>query len=203
MTLSLEPVKRLIAELSRLPGIGERTAERLAFHLLSEKREDVLRLSEALQDLKEKVRACSVCTLITDVDPCAICAVAKRDRSSVLVVEQSRDVWAIEKTGSYHGVYHVLQGRLSPLDGVRPEDLTIGKLTSRIKAGGIQEVILATNPTAEGDATAYYLQKQLNRVQVTRLARGLPAGSTLEYASRSVLAEAIDGRRDLPGTEHD
>lgn len=194
---SLEPVRRLIAELAKLPGIGERTAERLAFHLLSERAEEALKLAEAIRDLKEKVRACSVCTMITDTDLCEICADPKRDRSTVLVVELTRDVWSIEKTAAYRGLYHVLQGRLSPLDGIRPEDLTLKKLADRIKSGGVREVILATNPTAEGDTTAFYIQKQLDGVNVTRLARGLPAGSTIEYASRSVLTEALDGRRSL------
>ena len=195
--MSLEPVRRLITELARLPGIGERTAERLAFHLLSVSREDGLRLSEAIRDLQDKVRACSRCAMVTDVDPCVICADPRRDAATILVVEQTRDLWAIEKTASYRGLYHVLHGRLSPLDGVRPEDLTIRKLTERIQAGGVREVILATNPTAEGDATAFHLQKLLTQVHVTRLARGLPSGSTLEYASRSVLTEAIEGRRNL------
>ena len=187
----------MIAELAKLPGIGERTAERLAFHLLSERAEEALKLSEAIRDLKEKVRACSVCTMITETDLCGICADPKRDRSTVLVVELTRDVWSIEKTGAYRGLYHVLQGRLSPLDGIRPEDLTLKKLADRIRSGGVREVILATNPTAEGDATAYYLQTQLDGPRVTRLARGLPAGSTIEYASRSVLTDALDGRRAL------
>lgn len=194
---SLEPVRRLIAELAKLPGIGERTAERLAFHLLSERAEEALKLSDAIRDLKERVRACAVCTMITETDLCGICADPKRDRATVLVVELTRDVWSIEKTGVYRGLYHVLQGRLSPLDGIRPEDLTLKKLTDRIKSGGVHEVILATNPTAEGDTTAFYLQKQLNGVRVTRLARGLPAGSTIEYAPRTVLVDAIEGRRSL------
>jgi len=195
-----EPLRRLIVELSKLPGIGERTAERLAFHMLSAPRAEALPLADAIRDLKEKLRACSQCTLATESDPCALCADPRRDRSCVLVVEQSRDVWAIEKTGTYRGLYHVLQGRLSPLDGVGPEDLTLRKLTDIINGGAVREVILATNPNAEGDATCFYLKKRLTGVRVTRLARGLPAGSTLEYASRSVLAEAIQERRSL---EHD
>jgi recombination protein RecR len=195
--MSLEPVRRLIAELSRLPGIGERTAERLAFHLLSAPTEEALKLAEAIRDLKEKLRLCSACCMVTETDPCPLCADPKRDRATVLVVEQTRDVWAIEKSGSYRGLYHVLQGRLSPLDGVRPEDLTLGKLAGRIKAGGVTEVILATNPTAEGDATAFFIQKSVSGVRLTRLARGLPSGSTLEYANRSVLTDAIEGRREL------
>jgi recombination protein RecR len=192
-----EPIRRLIVELAKLPGIGERTAERLAFHLLAAPRDEALLLSDAIRDLKEKLRACSGCTMVTESDPCAICADPRRDRSCVLVVEQTRDVWAIEKTAAYRGLYHVLQGRLSPLDGVGPEDLTLRKLTDRISQGGVREVILATNPNAEGDATCFYLIKRLSGVRVTRLARGLPAGSTLEYASRSVLAEAIQERRNL------
>lgn len=193
----MEPVQRLIAELCRLPGIGERTAERLAFHLLSAPAEEALKLSDAVRELKEKLRLCSGCAMVTETDPCRLCSDPKRDRSVILVVEQTRDLWAIEKTATYRGLYHVLQGRLSPLDGVRPEDLTLRKLTDRIKLGGISEVILATNPTAEGDATAFFIQKLLPGVRLTRLARGLPSGSTLEYANRTVLTDAIQGRRDL------
>lgn len=195
----LEPITQLIQELTRLPGIGERTAERLAFFLVSQPAETALRLSDAVRDLKEKLHACRECCSITDVDPCVVCRNERRDRSLVMVVETMRDLWAMEKSHAFAGVYHVLHGRLSPLDGVRPEDLTLGKLTDRIQRGGVDEVILATNPTAEGDATAFYLQERLaaSNVRVTRLARGLPAGSTIEYASRSVLSDALEGRRSL------
>ena len=194
-----EPIRRLIEELSRLPGIGEKSAERLAFHLLMQQKEEALRLSEAIRDLKDKVKSCSTCYNITDHDPCSICADPKRDQAHVCVVEQSKDLWAIEKSGAYRGTYHVLHGHLSPLDGVGPENLTIGRLVERARKGGLREVILATNPTAEGDATAFYLQKTLGPLdlKVTRIARGLPAGSSFEYASRTIVTDAIQGRREF------
>lgn len=196
---SLEPIQKLIQELTRLPGVGERTAERLAFFLVSQPKETALGLSDAVRDVKEKLRACKECCAITDVDPCAICRHEKRDRATVMVVETMRDLWAMEKSRAFGGIYHVLHGRLSPLDGVGPEDLTLGKLADRIHRGGVDEVILATNPTAEGDATAFFIQERLasSKVRVTRLARGLPTGSTIEYASRSVLSDALEGRRSL------
>jgi recombination protein RecR len=194
-----EPIARLIAELSRLPGVGEKTAERLAFHLLAQPREEALRLAEALRDLKDKVRHCATCYNISEQDPCALCADPKRDRGVVCVVEQMRDLWAIEKSGAFKGAYHVLHGHLSPIDGVGPENLTIGRLVERVKKGGVSEVILATNPTAEGDATAYYLQRELAplKVRVTRIARGLPAGGTFEYSSRTMVNDALAGRKEL------
>ena len=194
-----EPIIRLIQEFSRLPGIGEKTAERLTFHLLAQPREEALRLAEAVRDLKEKVRNCSTCYNISEQDPCGLCSDAKRDRSLVCVVEQTKDLWAIEKSGSYRGLYHVLHGHLSPIDGVGPENLTIGRLLERVKKGGVNEVILATNPTAEGDATAFYLQKQLasGSVKVTRIARGIPAGGSLEYSSRTMVGDALSGRREF------
>ncbi len=194
-----EPILRLIQELTRLPGIGEKTAERLAFHLLAQPKEDGLRLAEAVRDLKEKVKSCGACYNITEVDPCAICSDARRDREVVCVVEHGKDLWAIEKSGAYRGVYHVLHGHLSPLDGVGPENLTVGRLEERVRSGGVKEVILATNPTAEGDATAFYIQKALAPLgaRVTRIARGLPAGSSFEYASRTIVSDALKGRREL------
>lgn len=195
----VDPILRLIEEFSKLPGIGEKTAERLTFHLLAQQKEEALRLSEAVRDLKEKVKSCSSCYNITEHDPCSICGDPKRDRALVCVVEQSKDLWAIEKSGAYRGTYHVLHGHLSPLDGVGPENLTIGRLVERARRGGIREVILATNPTAEGDATAFYLQKTLAPLgpKVTRIARGLPAGSSFEYASRTIVSDAIQGRREF------
>ncbi len=194
-----EPIARLIEELTRLPGVGEKTAERLTFHLLAQTKEDGLRLSEAIRDLKEKVKSCGSCYNVTEVDPCSICADLKRDRGVVCVVELGKDLWAIEKSGAYKGVYHVLHGHLSPLDGVGPENLTIGRLLDRVKHGGVEEIILATNPTAEGDATAFYIQKALgpSGVRVTRIARGLPSGSSFEYASRTIVGDALRGRREL------
>ncbi len=194
-----EPIARLIQEFSRLPGIGEKTAERLTFHLLAQNKEEALRLAEAVKDLKEKVRNCSTCYNISEQDPCGLCSDAKRDKSLVCVVEQTKDLWAIEKSGGYRGLYHVLHGHLSPIDGVGPENLTIGRLADRVKKGGVTEVILATNPTAEGDATAFYVQKVLasTGVRVTRIARGLPAGGSFEYSSRSTVSDALQGRKDF------
>jgi recombination protein RecR len=194
-----EPIVRLIQEFSRLPGIGEKTAERLTFHLLAQNREEALRLAEAVRDLKEKVRNCSTCYNISEQDPCGLCSDAKRDRSLVCVVEQTKDLWAIEKSGSYRGLYHVLHGHLSPIDGVGPGNLTIGRLLERVKKGGVTEVILATNPTAEGDATAFYIQKQAAApgVKVTRISRGIPAGGSLEYSSRTMVGDALSGRREF------
>ena len=194
-----EPIVRLIQELSKLPGIGEKTAERLAFHLLAQPASEAMLLAQAVRDLKEQVKSCSTCYTISERDPCEICSDAKRDLATLCVVEQTRDVWAIERTGSFRGGYHVLHGHLSPLDGVGPENLTIPGLVERVRKGGVREVILATNPTAEGDATACYLQTALQPLgaRVTRIARGIPAGSTLEYSDRTVVNDALSGRREL------
>ena len=194
-----EPIARLIQEFSRLPGIGEKTAERLTFHLLAQNREEAIRLADALKDLKDKVRNCSTCYNISEQDPCGLCSDAKRDKNLVCVVEQTKDLWAIEKSAGYRGSYHVLHGHLSPIDGVGPENLTIGRLVDRVKKGGVTEVILATNPTAEGDATAFYVQKMLasTGVRITRIARGLPAGGSFEYSSRSTVSDALQGRKDF------
>lgn len=193
-----EPILRLIQEFAKLPGIGEKTAERLAFHLLAQPRAEALQLAEAVRVLKDQVKSCGSCYNISERDPCEICSDPKRDLATLCVVEQTRDVWAIERSGSYRGAYHVLHGRLAPLDGVGPENLTIPGLLERVRKGGIREVILATNPTAEGDATAFYLQKAMpSGVAVTRIARGIPAGSTLEYSDRTVVNDALSGRRSL------
>jgi len=193
-----EPIARLVRELSKLPGIGEKTAERLAFHLLSRPATEVQLLADALRDLKEKVKSCGRCYNISERDPCAICSDPSRDATCVCVVEQSRDLWAIERSGAYRGVYHVLQGRLAPLDGVGPENLTIPSLIRRVREGGVREVIVATNPTLEGDATAYYIQKALaGTVPITRLARGIPSGGTLELSDRAMVADALQGRREF------
>jgi recombination protein RecR len=194
-----EPIVRLIQELAKLPGVGEKSAERLAFHLLAQPKSEGLLLAEAIRDLKERVKSCARCYNISEQETCGICSDAKRESSVVCVVEQVRDLWAIERTGAYRGGYHVLHGHLSPLDGVGPENLTIPALTDRVRKGGIREVILATNPTTEGDATAFYIQKALagSAVQVTRIARGMPAGSTLEYSDRTVVGDALSGRREL------
>ena len=194
-----EPIRRLVQELSKLPGVGEKTAERLAYFIHALPREDALGLSDAIREVKDRLRSCSVCYDITVTETCPICADPRRDRSMVCVVEQSKDLGAVEKAGAFRGLYHVLHGRLSPLDGVGPGNLTIARLEERVKKGGIDEVILATNPTAEGDATAFYVQKALapSGVRVTRIARGLPTGSSLEYASRTIVADALQGRREF------
>jgi recombination protein RecR len=194
-----EPLTRLIQELGKLPGIGEKTAERLAFHLLAQPKSEALLLARAIHDLKEQMKSCVTCYNISEQDPCEICADPKRDAGVVCVVEQMRDVWAIERSGSYRGAYHVLHGHLAPLDGVGPENLTIPGLLNRVKMGGIREVIVATNPTTEGDATAFFIQKSLaaSGVHVTRIARGIPAGSTLEYSDRTVVGDALSGRREF------
>ncbi len=201
-----EPVERLIEEFTRLPGIGRRSAERMAFHVLKSAEPDALRLSQAVADVKRKVRCCSICYNLTDVDPCVICASERRDASKILVVEQARDLISLEQTGVYSGVYHVLTGRLDPLGGVEPGDLTIAALLHRIEHAekncrGVpaREVILGLNPDLEGDSTALFLADEMGKrgMQVTRLARGLPAGSHLEYASRAVLADAIEGRQGM------
>lgn len=198
-------VDRLIVALSRLPGIGPRSAERLAFHLLKSDEKDVLGLAGAIADLKQSVRHCSVCFNLTEQDPCPICSGPGRDHERVLVVEQPKDLIALEQTGMYQGVYHVLMGRISPLEGVTPEDLTVEALFARVddpsknQGAKVREVILGLNPTLEGDGTALFLAEKLlaRGVQVTRLARGLPTGWQLEYANKAVLADAIQGRQAM------
>jgi recombination protein RecR len=201
-----EPVRRLIDELSKLPGIGKRSAERMAFHILKSSREEAMQLSRAIADVKEHVHHCALCFNLGDSDPCAICRDPRRDAATILVVEQPKDVISLEQTGMFRGVYHVLAGRLDPLAGVEVADLTIADLLGRIddparnsRGVKVREVIMGMNPDLEGDSTALYLAEELTRrkVKVTRLARGLPAGSQLEYASRAVLAEAIQGRRPM------
>jgi recombination protein RecR len=198
-------VDRLIRELSKLPGIGARSAERLAFHMLKNESDAVMNLSEAIADIKRSVRHCSVCYNLTESDPCPICASDRRNHEQILVVEQPKDLIALEQTGMHKGSYHVLMGRLSPLDGVGPDDLTIAALLSRVddpaRNRGVQvrEVILGLNPTLEGDGTALFVAEELRsrKVQVTRLARGLPTGWQLEYANKAVLADAIQGRQNM------
>lgn len=200
------PVERLLAELTRLPGIGRRSAERLAFHILRGDKQAAQALARAITDVKSVIGHCSVCSNLTEDDPCPICASDKRDRSKVLVVEEPRDLIAIEQTSMYQGLYHVLLGRVSPLDGIGPEHLTARDLLKRIddparNAGNvrIEEVILGMNPTVEGDGTALYLMNELHSrsVRVTRLARGLPSGWSMELASKAILADAIEGRHEL------
>lgn len=190
---------RLIGELVRLPGIGPKTAQRLTFHLLKVGREEALALAQAIIELKDRVRSCATCYNISEGDQCLICADPTRDGSVLCVVEEANDLWAIEKTATFKGRYHVLGGALSPLEGRGPDQLTAKALLQRLEGGEIKEVILATNPNVEGEATAMYLSRLLKplAVRVTRIARGLPMGSDLEYADEVTLSKALEGRRDL------
>ena len=192
-------VENLVAQLTKLPGIGRRTAQRLTFHLLSVRPEEALELSRAIEDVKSRVRFCSECGNLTEEELCPICADERRDRSVICVVEQPVDVLSLERTHEYRGLYHVLGGALSPLDGVEPADLRIGALLARVERNGvIDEVVLATNPTMTGEATAAYLADRLReKVKVTRLASGLPVGGDLEYADEVTLGRALAGRREM------
>ncbi|MBI4277279.1 MAG: recombination protein RecR [Armatimonadetes bacterium] len=193
------PLARLIEELSRLPTIGPKTAQRLAFHILRLPQEDVARLAQALVDARARIRQCSVCFHLTDQDPCAICSAPARDQSVICVVEDPRDVVAMERMREYRGLYHVLHGAISPLDGVGPDDLRIKELLARLGSGEVKEIIVATNPRVEGEATAIYLARVIKPlgVKVTRIAHGLPVGGDLEYADEVTLAKALEGRREL------
>jgi recombination protein RecR len=191
-------VENLITQLTRLPGVGTRTAQRLAFHLLRASKEDALALSEAIREAKERVRPCSTCGNLTEEETCEICRDARRDHTVVCVVEQPADLVSLERTREYRGVYHVLGGALSPLDGVEPDDLRLDQLFRRIDRDGVEEVVLATNPTMTGEATATYIADRLRgRTRVTRLASGLPVGSDLEYADEVTLGRALAGRREM------
>lgn len=196
-----QSVIKLINEFGKMPGIGQKTAERLACHILRLQTGDAMQLAYAIRDVKKLARTCSNCFTISENDPCHICSDMSRDRSTICVVEQLADFLTIEKTGKYRGLYHVLQGHISPLEGIHPESLTIEKLLQRVKADHVREVLLATNLNMEGDATALYIHKQLHTpgVRVTRLARGLPTGSYLEYANTAIVADAISGRSEMPG----
>jgi len=194
-----EPVSRLIDEFSRLPGVGPKTASRLTFFLLRAPEEQPLALADAIRQLRERIVLCSTCYNITVEDPCPICANQARDRSTVCVVEEPLDVLAIERTGEYHGLYHVLHGAISPMEGVGPDELRVRQLMERLKLGEIKEVLVATNPNLEGEATAMYLARQIAPlgIRVTRLARGLPVGGDLEYADAVTLTQALEGRREM------
>jgi len=194
-----EPLERLMKQLEALPGIGPRSAERIAFYLLRAERDEALRLAEAIRDVKEKLRHCPRCFNLTDRELCAICSDPRRDASQIVVVEQPKDVLALEATGVVRGVYHVLMGHIAPLEGVEPADLTIEPLLNRVRSGGVTEVVLATNPTVEGDGTALHLHSLLqgSGVKVTRLARGLAVGSQVEYATRAMLEAAMVGRTSM------
>lgn len=194
-----DPLTRLIEQLQRLPGIGAKSAARLAFHVLKTPREEVERLVEAMREVKDRVTYCSVCSNITDVDPCFFCTNPARDGRVICVVEEPENVTAIEKTRDFRGAYHVLMGALSPLHGVGPDDLKIRELLARVGSGGVEEVILATNPNVEGEATAIYLARLLKPlgVRVTRIAMGVPVGSDLEYADEVTMHKAMEGRREV------
>ena len=191
-------VDNLVAQLSRLPGVGTRTAQRLAFHLLRAPKDEALALANAVEEVKERVRFCRDCGNLTEEERCAICEDARRDRTVVCVVEQPVDLISLEKTHEYRGLYHVLGGALSPLDGVDPEHLRIDELVGRVERNGVEEVVLATNPNMTGEATAAYIADRLRgRVRVTRLASGLPVGGDLEYADEVTLGRALAGRREM------
>jgi recombination protein RecR len=194
-----EPLLRLIEQLQRLPGIGAKGAQRLAFHILRGPREDADRLCEAVQEVKTRVAHCSTCNTITDVDPCRFCSDERRDNRVICVIEEPQNVEAIEKTRDFKGRYHVLMGALSPLQGVGPDDLKIRGLLDRVAQGGVEEVILATNPNVEGEATAIYLARLLKPlgVRVTRIAMGIPVGSDLEYTDEITMGKAMEGRREV------
>jgi recombination protein RecR len=199
MSATPRAVGRLIDELSRLPGIGPKTASRLTFFLLRTPAEQALSLAEAIRQLKERTVLCSVCFNIAESSPCPICSGPERDGSQLCVVEEPLDVFAIERTRLYHGLYHVLHGAISPVDGIGPEELKIRELLNRLKSGGVHEVLLATNPNLEGEATAMYIAQQILPlgIRVTRLARGLPIGGDLEYADEVTLGQALEGRREI------
>jgi recombination protein RecR len=193
-------IEDLVAELAKLPGIGRKTAQRLTFYLLKQPIDTATRLADAIRSVRERITACGVCGTLTDEDPCAICGDAKRDATVLCVVEEASDVGAIERAGRFRGRYHVLGGRISPLEGVGPEALRLDRLVSRVANGaGVREVIIATNPSMEGEVTATYLQQLLRPtgVRVTRIARGLPVGGDLEYADGVTIAQALSARRDM------
>jgi len=199
MSKFAEPMSRLIDELKKLPGIGSKSAQRLAFHILRSSEDDAEALASAVRDVKANLRLCSICNNITDVDPCVYCNSPTRNQKLVCVVEEPTNIATVEKTRHYNGVYHVLHGSISPLHGVGPEQLRIANLLGRVSHGEIEEIILATNPTVEGEATATYLAQQLKRhgLRITRIAMGIPVGSDLEYTDEVTMLKAMEGRREM------
>ncbi len=199
MSRFAEPMARLIEELRKLPGVGTKTAQRFAFHILRSHDDDAIALADAVRDLKSSLRLCSICNNITDIDPCIFCASPTRNQRLICVVEEPTNIDAVERTRGYNGVYHVLHGTLSPLHGVGPDQLRTGTLLARVERGDVDEVILATSPTLEGEATASWLASALRgfSARVTRIATGVPAGSDIEYADEVTMARAIEGRRDM------
>ena len=195
----MDAIARLMRELGKLPGVGPKSAERLTHHLLAQPRSEVLLLADALRDIKDRIHRCRQCCNLTEDDLCPLCRDPRRDATLICVVETPRDLAALEKTSNYQGLYHVLHGRIAPLDNVGPEQLTIDRLLERVAGGGVREVIMGTNPTTEGDGTALYIKSLLEGrgVTVTRLARGISSGSHLEYANSQMLADALEGRRAL------
>jgi recombination protein RecR len=199
MSKFAEPMIRLIDELKKLPGIGSKSAQRLAFHILRSSADDAEALASAVQDVKAKLRLCSTCNNITDIDPCVYCSSPTRNQKQICVVEEPTNIAAVEKTRHFNGLYHVLHGSLSPLHGVGPDQLRIANLMIRVSRGEIEEVILATNPTVEGEATATYLAQQLKRqgLRITRIAMGIPVGSDIEYTDEVTMLKAMEGRREM------
>jgi recombination protein RecR len=198
-TVYTETLNKLIEEFSKLPGVGPKTAERLAFHILKAKPAEAMKLAEAIRDVKNKIKRCQICYNLSESKICQICSDKRRDKATICIVEQPKDVIALEKTGACKWVYHVLGGHIAPLEGIEPDDLTIEQLVKRVRDGNIKELIMATNPNMAGDGTALYISSLLKNtgVKITRLARGLPTGSTIEYASGKMLTDAIIGRQQL------
>lgn len=199
MAALIEPIAKLVSQLARLPGVGIKTAQRLAFHIISLPEESVGELSGAITYAKQHTRYCSVCGNLTDVDPCFICTDTRRNRTIICVVQGARDVMAMERMRDYQGLYHVLQGTISPMDGIGPDDIRIKELLERIRTGDIKEVIMATNPDIEGEATALYISKLLKPlgIRVSRIAHGVPVGGDLEYTDEVTLSRAMEGRREM------